>query len=272
MASRCGQFPLINIDKLTNRIREVKISKRNTVRLQNCERRAAWNVQYGIPREDYIEYESESSGTKFHNYSQEMLVNNNNFTSDEDIERFNKISENEEVDKREKLFSKYRELIEKLKPYSNLSITKSEFNLGFTIVADVRGLKNGEVVDKKVASVFMGRADLVGRVDGTPIIIELKTRPELPEDFLEAQLYALGASRLLNVNEIKILHIYLPDEDSSVKERIFSESELVEAEKKYESLAIKSASWVPFNALSPAYNIGDWCEFCEFKSTCLENR
>ena len=113
-----------------------------------------------------------------------MLVNNNNFTSDEDIERFNKISENEEVVKREKLFSKYRELIEKLKPYSNLSITKSEFNLGFTIVADGKGLKNGEVVDKKVASVFMGRADLVGRVDVTPIIIELKTRPELPEDFL----------------------------------------------------------------------------------------
>ena len=125
---------------------------------------------------------------------------------------------------------------------------------------------------KKLQVCLWGRADLVGRVDGTPIIIELKTRPELPEDFLEAQLYALGASRLLNVNEIKILHIYLPDEDSSIKERIFSESELVEAEKKYESLAIKSASWVPFNALSPAYNTGDWCEFCEFKSTCLENR
>ena len=272
MASRCGQFPLINIDKLTNRIREVKISKTNTIKLQNCERRAAWNVQYGIPREDYIEYESESSGTKFHNYSQEMLVNNNSFTNDDDIERFNKITENEESITREKLFSKYKELIEKLKPYSNLSITKSEFNLGFTIVADGKGLKNGEVVDKKVASVFMGRADLVGRVDGTPIIIELKTRPELSEDFLEAQLYALGASKLLNVKEITILHIYLPDEDSSIKERKFSESELAEAEKKYESLAIKSASWIPFDALSPAYNIGDWCEFCEFKNTCLENR
>ena len=98
MASRCGQFPLINIDKLTNRIREVKISKTNTIKLQNCERRAAWNVQYGIPREDYIEYESESSGTKFHNYSQEMLVNNNNFTNDEDIERFNKITGSEEFE------------------------------------------------------------------------------------------------------------------------------------------------------------------------------
>ena len=272
MASRCGQFPLINIDKLTNRIREVKISKTNTIKLQNCERRAAWNVQYGIPREDYIEYESESSGTKFHNYSQEMLVNNNSFTNDDDIERFNEITESEESVTREKLFSKYKELIEKLKPYSNLSITKSEFNLGFTIVADGKGLKNGEVVDKKVASVFMGRADLVGRVDGTPIIIELKTRPELSEDFLEAQLYALGASKLLNVKEITILHIYLPDEDSSIKERKFSESELAEAEKKYESLAIKSASWIPFDALSPAYNIGDWCEFCEFKNTCLENR
>ena len=88
-------FYVINIDKLTNRIREVKISKTNTIKLQNCERRAAWNVQYGIPREDYIEYESESSGTKFHNYSQEILVNNNNFTNDDDIERFNKITESE---------------------------------------------------------------------------------------------------------------------------------------------------------------------------------
>ena len=272
MASRCGQFPLVNIKKLTNRIREVKISKTNTVKLQNCERRAAWNIQYGIPREDYIEYESESSGTKFHNYSQEMLVNNKNFMDDNDAERFYTLTEQEEPITREKLFFKYKELIEKLKPYKSLTITKAEFNLGFTIVADGKGLKEGEIVDKKVASIFMGRADLVGRTDGTPVIIELKTRPELPEDFLEAQLYALGASKLLNTKEVSILHIYLPDEESSIKERIFSESELREAEQKYISLAKKSASWVPYDALSPQFSIGEWCEFCEFKSTCLENR
>ena len=74
-ASRCGQFPLINAEKITNRIREVKISKTNLVKLSNCERRTAWNVQYGLPREDFIEYESESVATKFHQFSQEILVN-----------------------------------------------------------------------------------------------------------------------------------------------------------------------------------------------------
>ena len=69
-SSRCGQFPLINADKITNRVREVKISKTNLVKLSNCERRTAWNVQYGLPREDYVEYESESTATKFHQFSQ----------------------------------------------------------------------------------------------------------------------------------------------------------------------------------------------------------
>ena len=80
MASRCGQFPLINIDKLTNRIRGKNFKRQTQFKLQNWQFRKTgntWNVQYGIPREDYIENESESSGTKFHNYSQEMLVNNN---------------------------------------------------------------------------------------------------------------------------------------------------------------------------------------------------
>ena len=63
----------------------------------------------------------------------------------------------------------------------------------------------------------MGKADLVGRVDGVPLIIELKTRPEIPEDLLESQLYALGASKLLKVDEVIVLHIYSLDDKTTSK-------------------------------------------------------
>ena len=272
MASRCGQFPLVNIDKLTNRIREVKITKTNAIKLNQCERRASWNAQYGIPKEKYNDYETESLGTKFHNYSQMMLVSNIDFLDQKNISKFESLTEHEEQIDRDKLFNKYKELVQKLKPYKNLSITKSEFNVGFTIVADGKGIKNGKIVDKKVATIFMGRTDLIGRVDRKPIIIELKTRPELSEDFLEAQLYALGVSKLDKATEVTVLHVYLTDNETTIKERNFSESELEEAKKKYQSLAKKSASWVPFDALSVKFNIGDWCEGCEFNNLCSENR
>ena len=272
MASRCGQFPLVNIDKLTNRIREVKISKTNALKLQQCERRAAWNTQYGIPKENYSEYTTESLGTKFHNYSQKMLVGNQNFKNKNNIEDFKSLTKNEETINRKILFKKYEELVQNLKPYDNLSINKAEYNLGFTVVAEGKGIKQGNVVEQKVATIFMGRTDLIGRKDGKPFIIELKTRPELDEDFLEAQLYALGASKLDNADEVTVLHIYLTDNETRLKERVFSQSELEEAEKRYLKLATKSASWIPNNALSVNFNVGDWCEKCEFKNTCSQNR
>jgi len=273
MSSRCGQFPLVNADKITNRVREVKVTKTNAIKLVQCERRAAWNVQYGLPKENYIEYESASLGTKFHDYSQSLLVNNNNFAEESSVNEFKElVKEHEDTETSEKLFKKYKELINQLKPYKNLSLTKSEFNLGFTIVADGKGLKNGEVVDKKVATIFMGRADLAGRVEDKPLIVELKTRQEHPEDFLEAQLYALGASKLLKTDNVITLHIYISDTETKIKERSFSESELLEAEKKFLDLAKKSGSWIPFNALSPKFKIGEWCQYCEFRTTCSENR
>jgi len=272
MASRCGQFPLINAKKLTNRIREVKMTKTNVIKLQQCERRAAWNAQYGIPRENYNSFETESLGTKFHNYSQKMLVNNLNFADQQNIKQFEALIESEESFTRDKLLNKYTQLVQKLKPYKNLSINKSEYNLGFTLVADGKGLKGGSVADQKVATIFMGRTDLIGRVGTKPIIIELKTRPEIDEDFVEAQLYALGASKLDNAKEVTVLHVYLTENETKLKERVFSESELEEAEKKYESLAKRTAVWIPNNALSVKFTLGEWCESCEFKNTCTQNR
>ena len=41
---------------------------------------------------DYVEYESESTATKFHQFSQKLLVNNENFSEKENIESFNQLT------------------------------------------------------------------------------------------------------------------------------------------------------------------------------------
>ena len=272
MSSTCGQFPLVSEGKVNNRVRQLKVSKTNLVKLNNCERRAAWNVQYGLPREDYLEFETESDATKFHKYSQKLLVNSKENLDLNNIDNFHEVASDEDQVTRHNLFKKYQGLISELQEYSNLEIKDSEYQLGFTCIADGVDLKNGKAVDKKVATVFMGKADLVGRVDGVPLIIELKTRPEIPEDLLESQLYALGASKLLKEDEVIVLHIYSLDDKTTSKERRYEESELDSIKLKFEDIAIKTGSWLPYNALSPKYNVGDWCSFCEFKNTCLENR
>jgi len=272
MSSTCGQFPLVSEGKVNNRVRQLKVSKTNLVKLNNCERRAAWNVQYGLPREDYLEFETESDATKFHKYSQKLLVNSKDNLDLKNVDNFHEVASDEDQVTRDKLFKKYQGLILELQEYSNLEIKDSEYQLGFTCIADGVDLKNGKAVNKKVATVFMGKADLVGRVDGVPLIIELKTRPEIPEDLLESQLYALGASKLLKVDEVIVLHIYSLDDKTTTKERRYEESELDSIKLKFEDIAIKTGSWLPYNALSPKYNIGDWCGFCEFKNTCSENR
>lgn len=201
-----------------------------------------------------------------------MLVNNQNFLDVKNIDLFNDLTTDEETTLRENLFKKYSELITKLKEYKNLKITDSEYQLGFTCIVDGVSTKDGEVIEKKVATIFMGKADLVGRADGVPIIVELKTRPEIPEDLLEAQLYALGASLILRTEEVIVLHVYSLNDQTFNKERRFELSELDSVKKKFIEISKKPASWLPFDALSTRYTIGDWCQYCEFKTTCSEYR
>ena len=54
--------------------------------------------------------------------------------------------------------------------------------------------------------------------------------------------------------------------------RRFESSELESVKKKFIEIAKKPASWLPFDALSAKYTLGDWCQFCEFKNSCAEYR
>jgi len=168
---------------------------------------------------------------------------------------------------------KYEELLEKLKGYENLDITLSEYPVGFTPITE--GLianKDLTVKEGRVATSFIGKADLLGRLDGVPIVIELKTGKKHPGDLTEAELYALGVSKRLKAKEVIVLHIYVNEDKDEANERRFGEDEFISIEKKFESFAEKIASWNPNDALSPSYEVGDWCNYCEFQETCAEFR
>ena len=170
--------------------------------------------------EDYIEYESESQATKFHNFHKNYWLIMINFLK-KNIESFNVLTKEEDTVTQEQLYLKYQQLDSKLASYQDLKIKESEYILGFTCITEGKGLRDGKVVDQKVATIFTGKSDLAGRLGSVPIIIELKTRPEIPEDLLEAQLYALGASQLMkSEKEIIVMHIYVTDNSASVKERL----------------------------------------------------
>ena len=154
-----------------------------------------------------------------------------------------------------------------------MDITLSEYPVGFTTITD--GLisnKDLTVKEGRVASSFIGKADLLGRLDDVPIVIELKTGKKHPGDLTEAELYALGVSKRLNAKEVIVLHIYVNEEKDEPNERRFGEDEFDSIEKKFESFAEKIATWNPNDALSPDYSLGDWCNYCEFQETCAEFR
>ena len=230
-----------------------------------------WDLDYEPPfpnNNDIIFWNGRSKKTP-HNYILSIIEKNPKYYRT----LFNKLTNEEDELTREQLFLKYQQLVSQLNNYDDLKIKEAEYILGFTCIADGKGIRDGKVVDQKVATIFTGKSDLAGRLGDIPIIIELKTRPEIPEDSIEAQLYALGASKLMrSEKEIIVLHIYVSDNNASIKERRFGVSELESAQAKFEDISKKPASWIPFDALSPKHSVGEWCEFCEFKNTCIEFR
>ena len=202
-----------------------------------------------------------------------MLVNNDNRNDKGEKERLHSLIVGQDEETKVKIFKKYEELLEKLKGYENLDITLSEYPVGFTTITD--GLisnKDLTVKEGRVASSFIGKADLLGRLDDVPIVVELKTGKKHPGDLTEAELYALGVSKRLNAKEVIVLHIYVNEEKDEPNERRFREDEFNSIEKKFESFAEKISSWNPNDALSPDYSLGDWCNYCEFQETCAEFR
>mgnify|MGYP001156814916 FL=1 len=275
--SRCGQYPVVNGEEVKSRDRGILISKTNLLNLENCERWASWRAQYAIPKDFENDSDESRLGRKYHDFAQKMLVNNNDIFGSDEPKRLEALLENEEEKFKTQILKKYKELIEELdkniSDKDNLEIKLAEYGLGFTITENgIVANKNMSLRDGKVAVTFMGQADLVGRYDDKPLIIELKTGRESQNDLTEAELYALGAKLLLNEDEVTVFHIYTNQDGGKLKPRVFGKDDYDTIIQKFQNKAQRIAKWNPADAMSPKFTVGDWCSNCDYQITCPEYR
>ncbi len=273
-SSKCGEFPVVENIELGKLDRGLTVSKTNLLKLEGCERRAAWKLLYGIPEDK--ENNFGEFGIKFHDAAGKMLVTTKDRNDPAEIERLKELIKDEDDELQEKIIERYKELLDRLKGYENLDLTLNEYPVGFTLVPNgTKVLSDYRLKEGKVATSFIGNADLLGRLDGSPIVIELKTGKKQEGDLTEAELYAFGIWKRFAEEEKKdvtVLHIYLNEAKDEPVERIFGEEEFKTIEEKFYSYAEKIASWNPLDALSVNHSEGNCCDYCEFKQTCAEFR
>ena len=273
-ASSCGEYPSINGEGTKRNYRGIVISKTNLLNKDNCERQFAWKTQYGIPKE---QKESDpfpmKVGISFHKFSGMMLLNNENPQKSGEIDRLKNLLKAEDEEVAVEVTKKYQQLLNQIKGFNNLEITSRERVLGFTAITDgIVQNKSNKVYDGKIAATFMGSADLVGRLDGIPLVVELKTGAQLPQHSAEAELYALGAFIQTKESEVVVLHIYTNDKEEKIVERRFTQDQIEALGNKFDSIAKTIGHWDPSDALQPKFTVGDWCNFCDFQNTCVEFR
>ena len=275
--SKCGQYPVFNGEEVKPSYRGVLISKSNLLNLENCERWPSWRAQYAIPKDFENDSDEARLGRRYHDFAQKMLVNNKNIFDKNEFSRLEKLLENEEEKFKSQILKKYKELIKELddnlSDKNNLEIKLSEYGLGFTLTEDgIVANKKMQTRDGRVAVTFMGQADLVGRYNDKPLVIELKTGRESQNDLTEAELYALGAKLLLNEEEVTIFHIYTNQDGGKLKKRSFGKDDYDTIINKFQNKAERIAKWNPADSLSPKFNVGDWCSNCDYQTTCPEYR
>ncbi len=272
--SKCGEFPVVENIELGKLDRGLTVSKTNLLKLEGCERRAAWKLLYGIPEDK--ENNFGEFGIKFHDAAGKMLVTTKDRNDPAEIERLKELIKDEDDELQEKIIERYKELLDRLKGYENLDLTLNEYPVGFTLVPNgTKVLSDYRLKEGKVATSFIGNADLLGRLDGSPIVIELKTGKKQEGDLTEAELYAFGIWKRFAEEEKKdvtVLHVYVNEAKDEPVTRRFGEEEFKTIEKKFLSYAEKIASWNPLDALSVDHSQGSCCDYCEFKQTCAEFR
>ena len=77
---------------------------------------------------------------------------------------------------------------------------------------------------------------------------------------------------ILKEEKIIVLHIYLDTNSAKVVERVYETKDFAKLNEFFISKALVIGSWDPEDSLSPPYTVGSWCEYCEFKTSCIEYR
>jgi hypothetical protein len=272
--ARCGQYPVIGEGRVTSRTRTLLVSKTRLAAFARCVRSAAWPSVYGVPRDDGDEGDLDSTGlvvgNQFHRSVAAALLSDDPGAIYETA--YATVAPSE-VDDLRWLFDQHEAVWSADEP--PVAVRRTEYQFGVTFVVGGAVLdKRGNVEEGEVAVTFAAATDVNGwEDDRTAAVVEHRTgnaSSALPH---EADLYALSAWQALVATErpvdtVAVHFHHLRADPAGCDRRVYTPDRIEEAVSNLRAVATVLAGLDPGDALSPGYEVGGWCDWCQWVDRC----
>jgi hypothetical protein len=272
--ARCGQYPVVGEGRVTSQTRTLLISKTRLAAFARCVRSAAWPSVYGLPRDDGDEDVLDSAGlvvgNQFHRTVAAALLSDDPGALYEAA--YGTVAPSETDDLRW-LFDQHEAVWMADEP--PVSVRKTEYQFGVTFVVEGAVLdRRGNVGEGDVAVTFAAATDVNGwEGDRTAAVVEHRTgnaSSALPH---EADLYALSGWQALvaierPVDGVAVHFHHLRADPASCDRRLYTPDRIEEAIANLRSVATVMAGLHPSDALSPGFEVGGWCDWCQWADRC----
>ncbi|NNL48285.1 MAG: hypothetical protein HKO76_07955, partial [Acidimicrobiia bacterium] len=264
----CGAFPTVGERRPGSNARLIMASKSNLANVTRCERRAAWALVHGIPRQrDDDSANRTSLGTTAHQILASLVL-----SSDPQVELQQHLEGVLPEDQATvRMFLEHHLGIDE-EHDGPIAYKQSEFLIGVTLV--VPGYYPGRSEDQgDVAVVLYGLADAVGyEADSTPAIVDHKTTDYEPTYEQDLYAVALAAAFGPNTDRVAVHHHYLgrPESPRCVRSE-FGTVELEAATARLRQVAGTIAGWDPLapSEVAPKQTADSDCMFCPFRDRCV---
>lgn len=275
----CGHYPVVGDGHVHQRMRTLRVSKTRLADWARCHRAAAWQVLYGIPKDDGDEDELDSPwlliGNVFHETLAATLFEDDPRSAYEAACRTVSASEASELawlfDQHDRLWRSHRSLE---------SVSKTEYQFGVTFVVE------GAVIDNRdrlttgaVAVTMVAATDVNGweREGEVAAVVEHRTGGSGGSHPNEADLYAVSAWHALRKQRSHAssvaVHFHRLRRDPPECERlVLEEADIEAASARLRAVAEELARLHPTDATDPRYRVGPWCGGCQWVHSCLEHR
>lgn len=275
--ARCGQYPVVGEGSVSGSTRTLLVSKTRLADSERCLRSAAWPTVYGIPRDDGDDEFNSTNlvvGNQFHQTVAAALL------SDDPGALYEAASGTvspSEADDLRWLFDQHEALWATDEP--PVRVSRTEYQFGVTFVVE------GAVLDRQdrlgtgdVAVTFMAATDVNGwEDDRVAAVVEHRTgnaSTSLPH---EADLYALSAWEALTslgreVDGVAVHFHHVRADPARCDREFYTADRIEEARLALREVALTLAAIHPADSTSPAYTVGPWCDWCQWRERCLPFR
>lgn len=257
-AALCGAYPADRV--VPTSARTVNLTKTDVQGLERCHRRVAWRRVHGIPRDDGDEIGGSgvAQGRMFHSL---VAVAESADAREAAVADFLSGVSPSEVADLQMMWDHHEELVSAEK----IEVRRTEFPVGITLL-------QGERADTRGVTV-LGFVDLTARMaNGEPVAVEIKTGS--PGDTgVEDDLYAVGMRRWVGDDRPIVIHRHYVRPTPPVCEVVELVPESVDgAVDRLRSRVAVVDGWDWEDPLQPAFQVGPWCQGCEYRVTCESYR